>query len=129
MKNRVLSFLGFLVLVFPVSCFSGQRLLTFQIEVDGAIAFEGLRGVAGSMSVERMWGVLPDVCFERSNHVDAASSPESDVHSLSGQIVVRIVHVKNELAKSTLQSLTLQKNADGSDGSLQESEAERVAVH
>ena len=106
-----------LLLVTTTSCLHvGQRLLTFQIELDGQVVFEGNRGVPDNMAVDRMWDILGNVSFE------ATTEQEHPVH-LEGNVVVRIKHVDHELTSAKLKAISLQPDASGSQWSLSEDRA------
>jgi len=127
MKNRNIAILVGLLL--PMACClpPGQRLLTVQIELDGVITFEGIRGVPDYTPVDQMWDVLQDVPLHLRNGSTAKpDSPDANTCSLNGKIVVRIQHVDEELCTAKLTSLALFKSEPDSSWSLKESEALRV---
>ena len=127
MKNRNFAILVGLLL--PMACClpPGQRLLTVQIELDGVITFEGIRGVPDYIPVDQMWDVLQDVPFHlRNASATKPDSPDANACSLNGKIVVRIQHVDEELDTAKLTSLTLCKGESGSSWLLKEGEALRV---
>jgi hypothetical protein len=101
----------------------GQRLLHIEIERDGKIAFEGIRGVPDNMPVEQMWDVLGDVPFETT-----ADSLGTDVRTfaLDGNVVVRIKHVDRELGLASLTTLSLHRDATSSSWRLSDGETGRV---
>jgi hypothetical protein len=101
------------------SCVPGQRLLTFEIELDGQTVFEGQRGVPDSTPVTTMWDELGSLPFN-------ATADEEVTGHLAGKVVVRIKHVNNELDAVELKSLSLQSDAATSQWSIDPAEAERV---
>lgn len=103
-----------------VSCnHPGQRLLTIQIEQDGQVVCEGMRGVSDSLPVSEMWDLLPEVSF-------SAESSTPSLETLNGDIVVRIRHVDHELSRARLKSLTLRPHANNSTWSIGHEETARV---
>ncbi len=110
-----------------VSCMPGQRLLTIQIEVDGSVVYEGSRGVPDNTSVTEMWEVLGDVRFEPS-HIESSSSKEGSdsIRFIEGEIVLRIVHVKDALADAQLDELKLRYDAEEDAWRLEKSEVGRI---
>ncbi|MEO1527259.1 MAG: hypothetical protein AAFX06_17605 [Planctomycetota bacterium] len=101
------------LLLGSVACTRGQRLLKYEIEVDGQVRYIGMRGVVDSTPVEEMWNELGQVVFEP---VQSATTPAvnpagdeevSGARLLEGKIVVRIRHVDRELATASLPKLTI----------------------
>ena len=119
MKYLLNAIVGLSILT-TISCVHvGQRLLTIQIEVDGKVMFEGIRGVPDTMAVNDMWDVLSDVSFEA--RTDQAPSAE-----LNGNVIVRIKHVDRELATAQLNTLSLQSDPSGSKWVIGKDESERI---
>lgn len=123
----------------------GQRLLHFEIEHDGKLAFSGIRGVPDSTPVKRMWDVVGDVPFEaagdvapgvadsetasvaptgevvvRSKHVDSISV------TLTGKVLIRIKHVEVVLAETAVSELKLVRAGSTSSWTLAAGEGERI---
>ncbi len=107
-----------LLLAIPACGHVGQRLLTVQIELDGQVVLEGIRGVPDNMPVDEMWDVLGEVAFA------AKGGPPSG--DLEGEVVVRIKHVDRELASANLKNLKLTPNDAGSEWSLPQGQVERI---
>lgn len=126
MKN--LSIVILVGLLLPTACGVpvGQRLLTVQIELDGVITFEGIRGVPDNMPVEQMWSVLKDVSFQLTNKAAVSNSADTQTCSLNGKVVVRIQHVDRNLGRAALTSLSLRKGEPGSSWSLEQNEVDRI---
>ena len=114
---------GLCVLLLVACAPPGQRLLRFEIELDGEVMFTGIRGVPDQMPVDEMWHVLSEVSFEAApaNTVQATAS-----ESLSGEIVVRIQHTGETLASATLEALALTRDSANATWHLSETEASRV---
>ena len=105
----------------------GQRLLHIDIEVDGQVAYSGIRGVPDSTPVEKMWNVLEDVPFDPpSDSIDATTKPGKTSQTLTGGIVVRIKHTDRELASASLESVTVNWDQETSHWYLSETESDRV---
>ena len=116
------------LLLATVSCLHyGQRLLTIQIERDGQVVFEGIRGVPDNMPIKEMFDVVGSVAF-KSTAADtkASGGSETQARSLAGKIVVRIKHVDLELASATLETLSLHSDATGAAWSIGETEVARL---
>ncbi|MGB4737019.1 MAG: hypothetical protein WBH50_02475 [Fuerstiella sp.] len=95
-------------------CVPGQRLLTVQIEKDGAVVYEGFHGVPDTTPVPDMWDVLEDIPFEPiETGGDNADAKDGAKQTLDGSIIVRIKHVDAVVATSELESLTITSNEDG----------------
>ena len=110
-----------LVLFSTTSCVHvGQRLLTIQIEVDGQVVLEGIRGVPDNTPVNEMWDVLGDVSFM------SMSAEHEHPDTLNGNVVVRIKHVDRQLTSAKLKTLSLQPDDAGSEWSIGKDEAERI---
>ena len=97
----------------------GQRLLRVQIEVDGETMFQGMRGVPDSMPVEQMWSELDSVSFQALESDEDAAVGSGQASSdkerrLSGEVVVRILHVERELSKAQSNVLDMQSQ-NGTD--------------
>lgn len=120
----VLSCLILFCLALPSCGHLGQRLLHIEIELDGQVTFEGIRGVPDNMPVDEMWDVLGDVHFEIDE--DAVSHLDALTQDLTGSIVVRIKHVDDELGMASLSSLSLSREAIGSSWLLGDGETDRV---
>jgi hypothetical protein len=105
----------------------GQRLLHIEVELDGKVAFEGIRGVPDNTPVEQMWDVLNGVPFEMTaDYADSLSDPDEQTRTLNGNVVVRIRHVDHELAVASLSSLALERGGSDSSWFLSDGEANRV---
>jgi len=107
---------------------SGQRLLTVQIESDGNVVFDGIRGVPDNTPVVEMWNVLGDIPFETTADDNSALDGEENARRLEGAIVVRIKHVDNELASASLKTLTLRSDDGGASWTLDGAEVKRIKV-
>ena len=117
------------VLLTSVACTPtpGQRLLTVQIEADGNVVYEGIRGVPDRTPVVEMWDVLDDVPFRLTATEDKVSETgEANIRTLEAAVVVRIKHVGRELASSLLKELTLQSKDGGTSWSLDAAEVARI---
>ena len=107
--------------------FPGQRLLHLEISVDGEIQLEGMRGVPDSTPIEKMWDILPEVEFAASEKATGQTADsQSNLEELSGEVTVTIFHGDSNLASSTVQSLSLSPNPDGSGWILQPGELDRL---
>jgi hypothetical protein len=107
----------------------GQRLLTVQIESNGKVVYEGIRGVPDSTPVVEMWDVLDDVPFEYTvKDGNAIEDDETNTRKLEGALVLRVKHVNNELARASLEKLTLRSDDAGETWSLDGAEVERIKV-
>ncbi len=118
---------GFIVgcVLLCTSCMHvGQRLLHIEVEVDGQIVCDGIRGVRDDMPVNEMWNVLDSMSFESTGVIPAPAT--GDEWQLQGDVVVRIKHVDHELARSALSALSLTRNASGSGWSVDAAEVERI---
>ena len=117
------------LLVTSLSCMPtpGQRLLTVQIDLDGNVVYEGIRGVPDNTPVVEMWDVLGDVPFEpTATENNGTEDGESNGRTLEGTIVVRIKHVNRELANASLEGLTLRSNDAEASWSLDAAEVARI---
>jgi hypothetical protein len=86
----------------------GQRLLTIQIESDGNVVYEGIRGVPDSTPVDGMWEVLGDVPFEPTDtQAHRTEDENANERTLNGTVVLRIKHVDKELASASVEELAL----------------------
>lgn len=95
-------------------CVPGQRLLTVQIEKNGAVVYEGFHGVPDATPVPDMWDVLEDIPFEPIERGDSkADSEDATKQTMDGSIVVRIKHVDTVLVTSEMKSLTITSQQDG----------------
>ncbi len=130
MKNYIrICFAALLcLLVTSLSCTPtvGQRLLTVQIESDGNVVYEGIRGVPDSTPVAKMWDVLGDVPFKSTANESSVLENEKNARALEGAIVVRIKHVNDELARASLKILTLRSDDAGASWSLDSAEVKRI---
>ena len=102
-----------------VACVPGQRLLTFQIEVDGHVAFEGIRSVSDSAPKDELWYVLGAVRFDSTGTPPSGESIDvrsSDARSSDAQggVVVRIRHVEREMGVVRVAKLALSRTVDES---------------
>ena len=106
----------------------GQRLLSIDIEQDGALMFGGIRGVRDTLPVQQMWGVIQHVPF-RLAHENAriSSDAQGEACSLDGDVVVRIRHVKRSLLRANLDSLSIRRAKGDEHWRLDASEARRIA--
>lgn len=84
----------------------GQRLLTYEIDVNGQVLYQGMRGVPDNLPVEKMWKVLEEVEFESTPN-------QTPPTPLPGVVVVRIKHVNKELAKRSLPSAAIKTQPNG----------------
>lgn len=110
-----------------VSCLPGQRLLTIQIEVEGNPEYEGVRGVPDSTPVAQMWDVLGDVRFKpTTTKASSQNAAPLDSQVLEGAIVVRIMHVNDELATASRSKLTLRYDDATDAWKLEQTEVERI---
>jgi len=138
-RTRLPIVLAAAVLLSAVSCTQehvGQRLLTIQIELDGDVVFQGIRGVPDDMPNGEMWKVLGSVSFETTGtggenahiglSVEAVTG--TPVISLEGDVVVRIKHVDREmLLPIPLERLSLkQEGKSFSSWFLEEVEVQRI---
>lgn len=106
--------LSIVLLALCTGCVPGQRLLTVQIEKDGAVVYEGFHGVPDTTPVPDMWDVLEDIPFEPIERGDSnADSEDVAERTMDGSIIVRIKHVDTVLATSDLKSLTVTSHQDG----------------
>jgi hypothetical protein len=126
MKNRSIGLVTLLLFTTASCVHVGQRLLTIQIELDGQVAFEGIRGVPDNMPVEQMWDVLDDVSFKSVDTETTSRLSDQKARSLEGRVVVRIKHVDRELANTSLTSLTLAKDTTGGSWLLPADEVKRI---
>ncbi len=112
-----------------VSCtpLPGQRLLTVQIESDGSVLYEGIRGVPDTTPVVEMWDELSDISFKSiaSTNKDAEDG-ETNTRTVEGTVIVRIKHVNEELTSVSLKKLTIRSNDNGASWSLDAAEAARI---
>jgi hypothetical protein len=107
-------------LLTTISCtHAGQRLLTIQIELNGRVVFQGIRGVPDNLAIDKIWNIIGDVTF-------TSDSDQPQTIELTGDIVVRIKHVESELANAKLEALSLECDTTNSGWRLQEGEANRV---
>lgn len=107
-------------LLTTTSCIpAGQRLLTIEIELNGLVAFQGIRGVPDNLAIDKIWNIIGEVTF-------TSDSDQPQTIELTGDIVVRIKHVESELANAKLEALSLERDTTNSGWRLQEGEAKRV---
>lgn len=112
-----------------ISCVPGQRLLTVQAETDGSVVYEGMRAVPDSTPVVELWDVLDDVSFEPvAVEQEFTDENANNPRVLEGAIVVRIKHVKNELADASIKKLTLRHAASENAWKIERTEIERIKV-
>ncbi len=105
----------------------GQRLLTIQVESQGTVLFEGIRGVPDSTPIASMWDELDKVAFEASSiDVHWTDKAERDAWKLEGPLLVRIKHGPRELAQSTIETLTVHKGEAGTTWKLDREEVDRI---
>ncbi len=105
----------------------GQRLLTVQIESDGKVVYEGIRGVPDNTPVVEMWDVLDDVPFKpTTTKNNGAENDTTNRVTLEGAVVVRIKHVNRELANAALEELTFRHNKVEATWSLDAAEVARI---
>lgn len=105
----------------------GQRLLQIEIELDGQLALQGIRGVRDDMPVPRMWDELRDVGFEIDPAmVDSLGAADAQTLELEGKVVVRISHVDRELTTASLPSLLLDRIEAEAPWTLSAGELERL---
>ena len=104
----------------------GQRLLTVQIESNGTVVYEGIRGVPDNTPVTEMWNVLGDVPFESRVHDESPVEDEQNVRKLQGAIVVRIKHVNQQLGRTSVEDLTLHSIDSGASWSIDSAEIQRI---
>ena len=97
-----------------IGCVPGQRLLTVQIEKDGAVVYEGFHGVPDTTPVPEMWDVLENIAFEPIERGGGNADAEDGAkQTMDGSIIVRLMHVDAVLATSELESLTITSLEDG----------------
>lgn len=106
----------------------GQRLLTVQIESNGNVEYEGIRGVPDSTPVVQMWDVIGDIPFEYIAKNGSFVNDKKTTRELKGALVVRIKHVNKELANASLTRLTLRSSDAGALWSLDGAEVKRIKV-
>ena len=105
----------------------GQRLLTVQIESDGNVLYEGIRGVPDTTPVLEMWDFLGDISFQpTATEAKDADDGEANARTLDRAVVVRIKHVNKELAIASLERLTIRSKDNGESWSLDAAEAARI---
>ena len=116
-----------LILCQPSCLPPGQRLLSIQIERDGALVFDGYRGVRDTTPINQMWSVLQHVPFQL---VDESTKTSEDARgqtcSLNGEVVVRVNHVDDNLLRASLKSLSMRKDKGAEHWHLDGSEAARI---
>ena len=94
-----------LVLISVIGCLpAGQRLLSVEIELNGQVVFEGIRGVPDSTPRIEMWDILPDTPLRAT---DDASELIRDEQTTLADAVVRISHVESTLLSANVESLQL----------------------
>lgn len=106
----------------------GQRLLGFQIKVDGDVRYTGLRSVNANIPASEVWDVIGTVEFEAKN------DGENQVHvgemmsrTVSGSIVVGFSHGSFG-DERTIDRLILRSENGGKSWSLSQSEVERLRM-
>ncbi len=105
----------------------GQRLLTVQVESQGKVLFEGIRGVPDSTPIHSMWDELDKVPLEVSSiEAHATDKSEQKEWQLQGPLLVRIKHGPRELAQSTVETLTVHKGEAGTTWKLDRDEVNRI---
>ncbi|MDG1872784.1 MAG: hypothetical protein P8J27_02645 [Mariniblastus sp.] len=105
----------------------GQRLLTVQIELDGKVVYDGIRGVPDSTPVVEMWNVLGDFQFEENaTDADVLENTPNNIRTLKGNVVVKISHANDELACASLAELTLLSRGPSGGWTLDEGEVARI---
>ena len=97
-----------------VACVPGQRLLTFQIEVDGRVAFEGIRSVSDSAPKDEFWNVLGGVRFDSTGTPPPGESIDVVSSDAQGGVIVRIRHVGREMGVVRVAKLALSRAVDES---------------
>lgn len=105
-------------------CMPGQRVLQIEVEVDGVPKFQGMRAVRDSMSVESMWSELEFVSLKAVN-AEGDSLSASENLRLTGEVVVRILHVENELSTSQSNVLDLE-STNGKDWCFAPGEIQKI---
>lgn len=106
LKKVLFMIFPFLLLLSIGCAHYGQRLLTYEIDVNGQVVYQGIRGVPDNMPVEKMWKILEEVEFEPTPN-------QTPTTPLPGVVVVRIKHVNNELAKRSLPSAAIKTQPNG----------------
>jgi len=97
----------------------GQRLLTIQIELNGRVVFQGIRGVPDNIAIDKVWNVIGDVTL-------TSNTDQPQAKEVTGDIVVRIKHVESELANGKLEVLSLERDTTNSGWRLKEGEVARI---
>ena len=117
-----------LLLFSATSCMPpGQRLLRFEIIVDGTTKLEGHRGVVDSMPVDRMWNELETVSFEPPDSITLDIDADNPNRlTFAGDVIVSIKHVDRELSSVPLDRLAFRFDAASGTWSLNREEVERV---
>ncbi len=106
----------------------GQRLLGFQIKVDGDVRYTGLRSVNADLPASEVWDVLSTVEFEaKSDGEPQAHAGEMVSQTVSGSIVVRFAH-GDFGDERTIDRLSLRSENGGKSWSLRNSEVERLKM-
>lgn len=106
----------------------GQRLLGFQIKVDGDVRYTGLRSVNADLPASEVWDVLGTVEFEAKRDGEAqVHAGETMSRTVSGSIVVRFAHGSFGDVR-TIDRLSLRSKNGGKSWSLRHSEVERLKM-
>ncbi len=106
----------------------GQRVLDVHIEVDGKVVCKGFKSVPDHTPVSKMWDALEGLLFEavEDNPLMIRKDPNAQTRILEGQIVVRLLHVDQELRRAQLKKLTLKPADGGAFWSIDPAEIERI---
>ncbi|MBL8816310.1 MAG: hypothetical protein JNL58_09785 [Planctomyces sp.] len=65
----------------------GQRLLTVEIESNGTVVYEGIRGDPDNTPTAKMWNVLSDLPFESKVDDESTVEGKQSVRKLRGVVV------------------------------------------
>lgn len=105
----------------------GQRLLDIDIVQDGKPVFSGIRGVPDDTPVKQMWDVVDDVQFHASgDEVPGTTDNGADSVTLTGKISIRIKHVDNFLADTTVSELKLVRSGGSPTWTFATGEGQRI---
>ncbi len=138
MKRRgfVGTFVVFVIALSSTACdrrsdwdnFVGQRLLDFQIMVDGDVRYTGLRSVNDNIPASEVWNVIGTVEFEEKNDSDIQTDAgEMMSRTVSGDIVVGFSHGSFGDERA-IDRLSLSSENGGKSWSLSRSEVERLKM-
>ena len=104
----------------------GQRLLGFQIQIDGEVRYTGVRSVNDNIPASEVWDVIGTVEFEAKDDGETETHlADGTSRTVLGSIVVRFAHGSFG-DERTVDRLALRSDNAGKSWSLSDSDVERL---